>query len=366
MSRDAVLALLRDVTEIPAPPFGEARRGEWVRQRLAAAGLAAWRDQAGNVLAELPGGEGPRVALAAHLDTVFPADTDVRVRIAGGRWRAPGIGDNSASVALLLDLATELGGAPRTGARPRLLVAFTVGEEGEGDLRGARHAVRQHGHALDAFVALDGQLGTVVDAAVGSRRYRLTFVGPGGHSWGDYPSPSAVHALGDAVHALHRLPLPEAPRSSVNVGQVGGGTGINAIAEEAWAKVDVRSLDAGVLGDLAQAAERRARRAARRHGVQLHVEAIGERPAGRSDDGWLRSAACAALDEARITPHVAASSTDAGAAVAAGLPALCLGLYRGGDAHRRSEWVDPESLAVGARLLRDFLARLAASPKPHV
>lgn len=352
-------ALLKRVCETPAPTFAEEARAELVAALLREAGLAPERDPVGNVLAEIPGGRGPRTALVAHLDTVFGADVDVTVREASdGRWCAPGIGDNSASVAVLLHLAAEAGRG-RLRERPPLLLAFTVGEEGLGDLRGARRLVADRGDRLDAFLAIDGHLGSVVDAGVGSTRLRVEYAAEGGHAWGDYPSPSAVHALGDAIHALTRVPVPTVPRSSLNVGQVGGGSAINAIAAASWATLDLRSLDAGVLAEIAAEAEKRLRSVARRHRVEARVERVGERPAGRSDDGRLARAASEALRRHGLEPRLGASSTDANAAMAAGVPALCLGVYAGGGAHRAGEWLDPGSLTVGASVVRALLARLA-------
>lgn len=359
-SEDARLrSVLKRVCETPAPTFDEGARATLVEELLRATGATPRRDAAGNVMAWLPGGHGPAVALVAHLDTVFGRDVDVGVREESERcWRAPGIGDNSASVAQLVHLAEQVGrGALQR--RPRLLLAFTVGEEGLGDLRGARRLVSDVGADLDAFVAIDGHMGSVVDAGVGSRRLRAAFAARGGHSWGDYPSPSAVHALGDAVHALTRIPVPGAPRSSLNVGQVGGGSAVNAIAASSWLMLDLRSLDRGTLDGLRAEAEKRLRSVARRHRVELDVEPVGDRPAGRSDDGWLASTASAALRAHDQEARMAASSTDANAAMAAGIPAVCLGVYHGGDAHRLDEWLDPTSLPVGASVLRDLLARLA-------
>ena len=354
--------LLRRVCETPAPTFEEDERAALVREALRAAGLAPERDAAGNVLAWLPGGRGPTVALVAHLDTVFGPEVDVRVVEENARrWKAPGIGDNSASVAQLLHLAAQVvRGA--VADRPTILLGFTVGEEGLGDLRGARRLVADVGAELDAFLAIDGHMGSVVDAGVGSRRLRATFSGPGGHSWGDYPSPSAVHALGDAVHALTRIPVPGAPRSSLNVGQVGGGSTVNAIAASSWLTLDLRSLDRATLDVMRADAEKRLRSVARRHRVELLIEPVGDRPAGRSDDGWLAGVAAAALGAHGLESRLAASSTDANAAMAAGIPAVCLGVYEGGDAHRLDEWLDPTSLTVGASVLRDLLARLADGP----
>lgn len=351
--------LLKRVCETPAPTFTEEARAELVASLLREAGLEPERDEVGNVLAEVPDGSGPRTALVAHLDTVFDAGVDVTVRQTNdGRWCAPGIGDNSASVAVLLHLAAEVGRG-RLPDRPRLLLAFTVGEEGLGDLRGARRLVADRADRLDAFLAIDGHLGSIVDAGVGSTRLRVEYEAEGGHAWGDYPSPSAVHALGDAIHALTRVPVPTVPRSSLNVGQAGGGSAINAIAAASWATLDLRSLDADVLAEMAAEAERRLRSVARRHRVTARVERVGDRPAGRSDDGRLARTASEVLRRHGLEPRLGASSTDANAAMAAGVPALCLGVYHGGGAHRTGEWLDPGSLTVGASVVRALLGRLA-------
>jgi acetylornithine deacetylase/succinyl-diaminopimelate desuccinylase-like protein len=266
---------------------------------------------------------------------------------------APGIGDNSASLAVMLHYARQLAAEPE---RPRLTLAATVGEEGLGDLCGMRELMRRVG-AFDLMVALDGHLGTVVDKSVGSKRFEVSLLAAGGHSWGDYPSPSAVHALADAVHALTRISVPREPRSSLNVGQVWGGASINAIAQEARFNLDLRSLDAEVLLALAQEAVKRVRRAAKAHGVEMQLEQVGERPAARSANEALVRAAKRALETLGVPVRTAASSTDANAAMASGLPAIAFGVYRGGDAHRQSEWLEPESLLVGykafARLMRE-------------
>lgn len=354
------LSYLRRVCETAAPTFSETARAHVVMELLADAGLAPWGDAVGNVLAELPGGTGPRVALVAHLDTVFGSEVDVRIREEGPNlWRAPGIGDNSASVAVLLALAHDVV-AGLVAERPKILLAFTVGEEGRGDLRGARALVRDHRDRFDRFLAVDGHLGSIVDAGVGSVRFEARFSGPGGHSWGDYPAPSAVHALGDAVHALTRVDVPDMPRSSLNVAQVGGGTAINVIAQEAWLTLDVRSTESAELAALQRECEKRLRSVARRHGVEMAIERIGDRPAGRAPDAPMTRAIRAALTAEAIPVQIGASSTDANAAMAAGIPALCTGVYRGGDAHRLDEWLDPASLEVGVRVLRSALARFAA------
>ncbi len=352
-------ALARAICEVPAPPFAEERRAAYVRELWCSAGLSPSLDATGNLLAEVTGGTGPRVVLAAHLDTVFGEDTDVTVREAGGRWHAPGLGDNSSSLAVLTALAEEIAAGEPT-PRPRLLLAATVGEEGLGDLRGAKALVRELSHDIDAFVAVDGHLGGVIDRALGSVRFEAEYRGPGGHSWGDRGTPSAVHAIGEAIHALTRVDLPRSPASSLNVGIVRGGTGVNAIAETASCVVDVRSVEQSELLRLAGEAERRVRSIARRHGLEVRLTRVGERQAASVDNESLAAAAERALRSVGVGPRRAASSTDANAAMVAGVPALCFGVYRGGDAHRKSEWIEPESLELGLAALRALLRELSS------
>ncbi len=349
---------LKTITETPAPPFGEAARADLIAGLWSRAGVPVERDAVGNVVATLPGGRGPRVLVAAHLDTVFGAGTDVRVRRDGDRLRAPGIGDNSASLAVL-SAFVERSGTGSEDLRPHLTVAATVGEEGEGDLRGARQLVADRGASHDLFVALDGHLGTIVAQAVGSRRLRTGFRGAGGHSWGDYPTPSAVHAAGEAIHALNALRVPKEPRSSLNVGQVWGGTSVNAIAQEAGFNLDLRSLDPGVLEDLEGRARAAIESAARRAGCAVEITQIGDRPVARVDNAGLVTCALRALRDGELHAAVVASSTDANAALARGMPAIAFGVYRGGDAHRTSEWLEPASLVEGYRAFERLLACLA-------
>jgi acetylornithine deacetylase/succinyl-diaminopimelate desuccinylase-like protein len=352
-------AHLKAIAETAAPPFAEGRRGALVAERWRAAGLEPRVDDLGNVVADLPGGAGPRLLLAAHLDSVFPEGTDVRVREeADDRWCGPGVGDDASGLTMLTVLAEEVG-AGRPERRPRLVLAATVGEEGLGDLRGARRVVADHAGAIDAFVAVDGHLGQVVDAAVGSRRIEARYRARGGHAWGDHGAPSAVHALGDAIHALARVPVPREPRSSLNVGLASGGSSVNAIAEEAQLTVDVRSVAPATLGGLVTEAQRRLRGVARRHGVELELRDVGDRPAGRTADAALVAAARAALARVGLEATIAASSTDANAAVAAGIPAIGFGVATGGDAHRLGEWLDPRSLIVGYTALEHLLGELA-------
>jgi len=357
--RDRLRDRLRTITEIAAPPFGEATRSGAIASLWRSLGLDVETDDLGDVVAALPGGEGPRVMLAAHLDTVFPAGTDVRVReLDDGRWAAPGVSDDSAGLAVLTVLAEEVV-AGRAGRRPRLTLVATVGEEGLGDLRGARRVVADRAGSIDVFVAVDGGLGQVVSGAVGSRRIEARFTAKGGHAWGDRGAPSALHAMGDAIHALIRLEVPDEPRSSLNVGLASGGSSVNAIAERATLTVDVRSVDPDALALLVSRVDQRLRSVARRHQVDVALVGVGDRPAGRTADDALLASARAALTAGGVEPRFALSSTDANAAVAAGIPAIAFGVARGGDAHRVSEWVEPDSLLDGLQALERLLAELA-------
>ena len=356
---DELTGLLRAICETPAPTFNEAARGELVAGFLRAMGLKPHTDTVGNVTADVPGGRGPRFLLAAHLDTVFDAATDVQVRTGtNGRLTAPGIGDNSASLAVLLVYLRRVQRG-LASAYPRLTFAATVGEEGLGDLRGIRALLAERAGDFDGVVAVDGHLGALINTAVGSKRFELNFSARGGHSWGDFPSPSATHALGEAVATLAKLPLGAGPRSSYNVGQVWGGTGVNAIAQTAGFNLDLRSTDAAVLERLSRDAHTCVEQVAAKHGVELSVRQVGDRPAASAPNEGLVRAAQKALYDHGLRAQLLASSTDANAAIAAGLPAIAFGVYRGGDAHRLSEWLEPASLSVGLAVLERFFARLS-------
>lgn len=351
-------ALLLEIATTPAPTGSEERRAEVVARHWRDAGLETSTDEVGNVLAAMPGSgagaeAGPRVLLACHLDSVFGHDVDVSVRRGEERWVGAGLGDNAASLAVLTHWVKN-----PSGAWPDLTLVATVGEEGLGDLRGARHAVETIGAEHDIFIAIDGYLGSVIDVGVGSRRYEATFKAPGGHSWGDYPSPSATHAAGSAMARLAALHVPKAPRSSVNIGQIWGGTSINAIAERAGFNLDMRSVDQEALAALERAALTAIHEAAAEMGAEVELEQVGDRPAGRCASPRLLAAAKEALEAVGLSPSTSAGSTDANAAMAAGIPALCFGVYRGGNAHRLDEWVDPASLEVGVRALGELLRRL--------
>jgi tripeptide aminopeptidase len=374
------------LSEIPAPTGQEAARAEAVRSRLSALGLADVAvDGAGNVTARRPGSDPARaaVALIAHLDTVFPAGTDVTVRRDGSRLRGPGIGDNARGLAGLIAVARALGRADVT-PRADLLFVASVGEEGLGNLRGVRYLFERSplGARVAHVIALDGcDARRIVRRAVGSRRYRIEFAGPGGHPWGGLGLPSALHALGGAIARLASLPLPAEPRATLNVGLAAGGSAVNAVAAEAWCLLDLRSADEATLARLdgaireavAEAAAAESRRAATlaprrpRDGgdadgeggaLAARVELLGVRPSGETpSDAAVVRAARAATRALGLAPTEPESSTDANVPIARGIPAVTLGAGgRGGAAHTPDEWYENEDGARGVQ--RILLAAL--------
>ncbi|AZI43236.1 M20/M25/M40 family metallo-hydrolase [Deinococcus psychrotolerans] len=354
------LAYLTRIAQTPAPTFHEEERAQLIETLWRELGYRPERDAVGNVLVKL----GPSVSLssaasphskalllAAHLDTVFSSQTDVTVREEGGRLVGPGVGDNSSSLAVLSAFLRDLD--PAQLRRP-LWLAANVGEEGLGDLRGAKALLSAHAPELSAFVAVDGYLGVAVTKAVGVRRYRVTFTGQGGHSWGDQ-APSALHALGLAITALYALPLPQSPRTTLNVGTASGGNSVNSIAGSAELLLDLRSLDAQLLADLDNKARYAVQGAARQAGVQVRLDQVGDRPGGNLRSDTLLRLARLASQPVGIDLKTAASSTDANAAAPHGVPSMALGVYRGGNAHREDEWVQPSSLSVGLGILQRFV-----------
>jgi tripeptide aminopeptidase len=347
--------LLVEIAETPAPTFHEGSRAALIAARWAEFGLRPEFDAVGNVVARVSGRGAKRVALAAHLDTVFELGTDLTVRKNGSRLVGAGIGDNASSLAVLTGYAEKIA---REGAPCDITLVATVGEEGLGDLRGAKHFLKQYASALDAFVAVDGYLGLIVNQAVGVRRYRAHFSSEGGHSWGNAGAASSVQALGEAIVELYKLPLPNDPRTTLNVGTVSGGTSVNSIAAHAELLLDLRSLEEGALETLDLQAQNALQRAAKRAKASLKLETVGDRPAGTTDNAGLMRASLEALQECGLIARSVASSTDANAAVPHRLPAVGFGVYRGGNAHRLDEWVEPESLVLGLRTLEALVLRI--------
>jgi acetylornithine deacetylase/succinyl-diaminopimelate desuccinylase-like protein len=342
------------ITEIPAPTFGEAARAAYIAERFRALGLAEVELAVdGNVYGLLPGTDpaaAPAVAVFAHLDTVFGPDVPVTVTRREGRLFAPGVGDNAAGVAGVLGALQAMQAA---GVQPQspIWIVGTVGEEGLGDLIGARSATDRLA-GLRAVVAVEGSFfGRVSHTAVGSRRLRVIMRGPGGHSWHDFGRPSAVHALMRAGAALARMPVPAEPRTTVKIGEVRGGSGVNVIAEQAECIVDLRSMDAGQLDTLTTRV-RRVLDEARGDGVEVLVTEVGNRPAGSLSPAHPLVLTCVSvLDVLGMGPAYAAASTDANVPLGRGIPAVTLGVTRGGGAHTRGEWIEIAPLVRGVQQL---------------
>jgi tripeptide aminopeptidase len=350
---EITLAHQVELTEIPAPPFGEADRASRMAELLSDSGAVdVHSDGEGNVVARYPDpdptDQAPLV-VSAHLDTVFPPGTDVSVTREGSLIRGPGISDDGRGLAALLALCRALVRARVRLGRPLLLVA-TVGEEGIGDLRGARHLFSPEGAGRDAaaFLSLDGAGSRgIVHRGVGSWRIRLEITGPGGHSWSDWGRANPIDALARALASLHELALPGG--STLSVGRVAGGESINAIPRSAWAELEIRSENQEVLTELQSRALASARVAVERVNgertpgsvpLTLQEHVIGARPAGStSGDAPLVRAAVAATHALGDVPIPTLSSTDANVPMAAGIPAVTLGAGgEAGNAHTVDEW----------------------------
>jgi len=348
-----LLADLIELNEIPAPPFGEEKRAQRFRDMLREAGLTDVAiDDVGNVIGRRPGRTGSRViAYTAHLDTVFPAATDVTVRIDGDTMYAPGIGDNSRGLVVILGVLRAMQHADiETDAD--ILFIGNVGEEGLGDLRGTKHLFREGGPQIDTMIAVDGgKTERIVYGGVGSHRYRVTFAGPGGHSWGAFGTASPHHALGRAIAKF----VESAPavtssgeKTSFNVGRIGGGTSINSIAFESWMEIDMRSGDQAKLDEIDAVLQHAVQEAlveenaARLEGPELTVDVqrVGTRPAALGDpDSLLVQHAAAAMHEFGIEAELRISSTDANHPISLGVPAITMS--RGGvseGAHSLNEF----------------------------
>lgn len=366
----ATLALQRRLAAIPAPTGEESGRAAVVAGEMERLGLAEVRlDRAGNVLGRFGDGAGAGLVVAAHLDTVFAGSVDHTVREAGPRLVGPGIGDNARGLAAMLVLAGLLRDLrlPRGAA---VTFAATVGEEGHGDLRGAKHLFEDLAFRPRGFVALDGAgIERVVHRALGSRRLRATFRGPGGHSWAAFGVPNPAHAVGVAAAHIAELPLPVQPRTAASVVRIGGGNGLNTIPQKAWLELDLRTeaepaleqLWGGVTQVLGRALEIiNRRRAAGTPPLTLHIEPLGHRPSGATDEKHpLVQAALAATRGLGFTPALAAASTDANVAISRGVPGIALGAGgRGGDTHLPSEWFENADGPAG--IVRALLVVLAS------
>jgi tripeptide aminopeptidase len=360
------------LTEIPAPPFHESQRAAAFKELLSAAGLDVQLDPTGNVIGELRGlNEKEVVVLSAHLDTVFPAGTDVKIRHDGSRLLAPGISDNGTGLAALAAIARAIHEAQIKPQRTILFVA-DVGEEGEGNLRGMRAFVDAYHARLKAVIVLDGA-GTdhVTTIALASRRLEAVIRGPGGHSWSDFGMPNPINALVRGSVRFINTKIPTVPRTTFNLGQIEGGTSVNSIPYEARLKVDVRSesedelarletalrdcISAGVRDEMESSRDRSKGK------LEWKVELLGSRPGGElAADSPLLAALRAADAIVDNESRIERSSTDANIPLSQGIDAISIGAGgNGGGAHSLQEWYDPTGRDMG--LKRALLALLGVS-----
>jgi acetylornithine deacetylase/succinyl-diaminopimelate desuccinylase-like protein len=354
------------ICEIPAPPFKEATRGAEYKRRLEALGLTVRTDSVGNVIAERKGtGNGPTVMIAGHLDTVFPEGTDVKVKRDGTTMAAPGIGDDCRGLAVVLAVARayQMEKVTTTGT---VIFVGNVGEEGPGNLRGVRHLFNgEYKGKVDYFISVDGTGLGVTSRAVGSNRYRVTYKGPGGHSYGAFGMPNPIHALGRAIAGISDLQVPTTPKVTFNVGIVEGGTSVNTISPSGSMDVDMRSESPKALADLdakfqtviksALTAEN-ARWPSSRVKISLQIDTIGIRPAGAQPDSlFIVRTAVTAGKTLGFTAPTTASSTDANYPMSLGVQAITIdGGGDGQGAHSMSEsyddgprgWLGPQWAAL--------------------
>src|SRR5881392_3791369 len=373
---EVTLARQAALSAIPAPTGAEGRRAAHLAELFREIGLSDVSiDHAGNVqgwFARNGDTSAGPVVVAAHLDTVFGAEVDVAVERRGQRLEGPGISDNARGLAALVAVAEAMVAARVPAARP-ILFAATVGEEGSGDLRGVKHLLngkRETGNGKPvAFIALDGAgLDRVIHRALGSKRYQVTFRGPGGHSWAAFGVANPANAVGRAVALLADLPTQQAPRTTCAVVRLGGGTGLNSIPQEAWLDLDLRSEDPHALSQLdvtVRAALERAgddenrRRTAGSPPLRAEIRLLGDRPSGMTPRAHpLVQAAVAANRALGRDAELASASTDANVPIALGIPAIALGAGgKAGDAHLATEWYENVEGALG--IIRALLVTTA-------
>ena len=332
----AIIADQIRLCAVPAPPFNEAARAAVYKQSFEALGLTNVRtDAAGNVLGERRGRAArPHLVFSAHLDTVFPEGTPVVATRSGGILSGPGIADDCRGLAVLLGIVRAMHAAKIQTAGSITFVG-TVGEEGLGDLRGVKHLFNAElKGAVDRFVSVDGAGMEITATAVGSLRYRVTFAGAGGHSYGDFGIANPVHALGRAVARIADLEVPREPRTTFNVGRIGGGTSVNSIASSAWMEVDLRSsspaalkaLDAGLQKALEAAVADENEKAGNRGRVTMEKAVVGNRPGGRNaKDAAILAAALSVTRALGYSSEVDEGSTDANVPISLGIPAITIG-----------------------------------------
>jgi acetylornithine deacetylase/succinyl-diaminopimelate desuccinylase-like protein len=358
-----------EMARIGAPPFAESARAAWLQERFREIGLDDVRtDDVGNVFGSHPGFGRRYVALSAHIDTVFPANTPLNIRQQGSRIYGPGVSDNGAGVVAMLAIAALLRSVRIRHALPFVFIG-NVGEEGEGDLRGMRHvfSTPRWKDSIAHTLVLDGAgSDTIVAEALGSRRFEVIVRGPGGHSWSDFGAPNPIVILARAIETFAATTVPAIPKTTFNVGVIRGGTSVNSIPESASMKVDIRSTSMAemerlehslrralnrAVEDETMTAEMRSAAQKRPSGVNCEVVVIGNRPAGELPPGARILQVVKAVDaQLSNAAHVQRASTDANIPLSLGLEALAIGGGgSGGGAHTLQEWFDSNGRELGLK-----------------
>jgi len=356
------------LTEIPAPPFKEEMRAAYYLTLMRDRGLEdAYIDSEGNAIGIRRGsGDGPTLLIAAHLDTVFPEGVDTSIELRGGRYYAPGIGDDTRGLAAMLSIIETLNDSG-IQTHGDIMFAANVGEEGRGDLRGIKAIFRDHPE-IDGFVSIDGvRLRRITTGGTGSRRFEFRFSGPGGHSFGAFGLASAIHAMGRTISKIADFETPSFPKTTFTVGTVAGGTSVNSIAADAVFALDMRSNDRGQLTLLEKRAKAAAEEAVAEENARwdngettVDFVLIGDRPAGRTaTEDSLVQAAALAFDKVGIElRQLGISSTDSNVPMSLGIPAITIaGGGNGGGAHSPDEWFTPTNSHEGPQT--SFLIALA-------
>lgn len=351
-----VEALAIELCQIVSPTGHEQEKAAFVQRWLKEqAGTDSVIDEVGNVVVHIDGTPGEQTFLyLAHIDTVFGNLSSIQVRREGDKIIAPSIGDNSCSVAALMKLVQIV---HRFNARPKenLIIAFNVGEEGLGNLRGVRQLMKDYGAQIDAVISIDTSNQCVVDRAVGSYRYEIEVKTVGGHSWSSFGNPSAIYHASKLVTALHEMHVPRHPKTTFNVGVIQGGTSVNTIAQSCRMLLDLRSEDAQCLKDVDEQAMQIVRRAQCKE-AQVIATRIGERPCGiEVDQQALLSRLRPIREELGLSMDLCASSTDLNIPLSMGVPSLCFGAYIGHGAHTQQEYLLASSIPDGLRQLLRFV-----------
>ncbi len=357
-SVERVASLAGEIALVAAPSNHEAERARHIAGILTRMGYEPEIDAIDNVIVRRGSVGGPAVLMMAHTDTVFPAEVPLRAERDGDWLHGPGIGDNSTSVAAVLTALAILDEHDITTPSD-LIVVFNVGEEGLGNLRGAREATDRFQGEISGVLVVDGKIGHVTNGGVGSSRWRVTVTGPGGHSYMHFGRPSAIHGLATIIGNIARIDVPREPKTTLNVGMISGGTSVNTIAASAEAIVDLRSESADALAELVANARAAVESLGESgEGLVATIEILGERPAGQlpADTPIVRAAveSAAALG---YDPKLNTSSTDANIPISRGIPAVCIGIYEGEEAHTTNERVFVPSLQPGMVHLLDMMIR---------